>query len=64
MTTKYKVIVVRTQFMIKEVEANSKEEATDLAWETDPMTWENHYLSTECEQYDTLPEDDNEYQYF
>lgn len=60
---KYKVIVCRTQFLIKEVEAESKDQAIDLAWETDPLTWERQELSDDCEQHDVI-ESGSEYDYW
>ena len=64
MTTKYKVIAVRTQFMWVEVDADSKDEAIDKAWQTDPVEWANKYLSDECEQWQALTQDDDEWQYW
>lgn len=61
---KYKVIVARTMFMIKEVEANSEDEAEELAWETNPTEWENSFLSSELEQYQVLDDTDSEYTYW
>ena len=54
MTDQYRVIVVRTQFFTKVVSADSKNEAIDLAWETDPLTWEDNFLSDDCEQHDAV----------
>jgi hypothetical protein len=54
MANQYRVIVARTQFFTKVVEADSQDEAIDLAWETDPLTWEDNFLSDECEQHDAV----------
>lgn len=62
--SKYKVIAVRTQFMWVEVDADSKDEAIELAWQTDPTQWENKYLSDECEQWQALTETDDEWKYW
>jgi len=61
---KYKVVVNRTLSMVREVEAQSKEEAIDKAWEIDPIKWEKSFLSDECEQYDVIAEGANEWFYF
>ena len=52
--TKYKVIVARTQFLVREIEAESKDEAIEKAWEIDPFEWDYKYLSDECEQHDVV----------
>jgi hypothetical protein len=61
---KYKVIVNRTLSMVKEVEADSEEQAIDKAWETDPITWEESILSDQCEQYDAIRSDSNQWHYY
>ena len=61
---KYKVIVNRTLSMVKEVEANSKDDAIAKAWETDPITWETSQLSDECEQYDAIDNNSNQWFYW
>jgi hypothetical protein len=61
---KYKVIVNRTLSMVTEVEADSQEQAIDKAWETDPITWEKSILSDQCEQYDAIDSDSNQWHYW
>ena len=63
MTTKFKVIVVRTQFLVREVEADSKDEAIEKAWELDPFEWPYQYLSDECEQHEVV-QSGSEYDYW
>jgi hypothetical protein len=50
--------------MVKEVEADSEEQAIDKAWETDPITWEESILSDQCEQYDAIRSDSNQWHYY
>ena len=54
MANQYRVIVARTHFFTKVVEADSQDEAIDLAWEADPLTWEDNFLSDDCEQHDAV----------
>ena len=61
--TKFKVIVVRTQFLVRQVEADSKDEAIEKAWELDPFEWPYQYLSDDCEQHDVV-ESGSEYDYW
>lgn len=61
--TKFKVIVARTQFLVREVEADSKDEAIEKAWELDPFEWPYQYLSDDCEQHDAV-ESGSEYDYW
>jgi hypothetical protein len=61
---KYKVIVNRTLSMVREIEANTEAEAIEKAWETDPIKWEISHLSDECEQYDVIDSDSNEWHYW
>ena len=61
---KYKVIVNRTISYVSEVEAGSKEDAINKAWEIDPFQWPKTHLSDDCEQWECLTETDSEYQYF
>lgn len=36
----------------------------DKAWQTNPVEWANNYLSDECEQWQALTQDDDEWQFW
>jgi hypothetical protein len=40
--------------LVREVEAESQDEAIEKAWEIDPFEWDYKYLSDECEQHDVV----------
>ena len=59
--TKFYVIAGATRFYVKEIEADTKEQAEELAYETNPEDWGSSWQSDNFEHMETVAEGEESY---